>query len=210
MKPRGYYSEQRADLVQRLPLPLGRVLDVGCGEGGAGVLLRAAGADWIGGIEIVPEVARVAARTYDEVAIGDAAAVLDELEPPFDTILLYDVLEHLPEPETLLGRLREAATPGASLHVSVPNARFWALPWDLVVHGTFGYTEYGHRDNTHLRWFTRRDLEAAVARCGWHVTESRPSAQLRRTRWLTRPIRGLAGELLSPQWQLLARRADAR
>jgi O-antigen biosynthesis protein len=210
MKPPGYYSQQRADLVRRVPRPLGRVLDVGCGEGGAGGLLRAAGAEWIAGIEIVPEVAELAAQGYDQVAIGDAAAVLDELEPPFDTILCYDVIEHLAKPEALLRALRDVAAPTASLHVSVPNARFWTLPWDLVVRGTFGYAECGHRDSTHLRWFTRRDLEATVSRCGWVVAESRPTAQLQRTRWLTRPTRGLVGELLSPQWQLLARRLDAR
>jgi 2-polyprenyl-3-methyl-5-hydroxy-6-metoxy-1,4-benzoquinol methylase len=209
MKPPGYYGQQRADLVERLPTPLGRVLDVGCGEGGAGEPLRAAGAEWLAGIEIMPDAAAVAARRYDEVAVGDAAVVLDELDPPFDTILCYDVLEHLVDPEGLLPRLREVAAPGASLHVSVPNARFWALPWDLAVRGTFGYTEYGHRDSTHLRWFTRRDLEAAVSRSGWQVTESRPTADLRRTGWLMRPTRGVVGELLSPQWQLLAR-AGAR
>jgi 2-polyprenyl-3-methyl-5-hydroxy-6-metoxy-1,4-benzoquinol methylase len=210
MKPPGYYAQPRADLVARLPRPLGRVLDVGCGEGGAGRGLRAAGAEWIGGIEIVPGAATVAARTYDQIAVGDATAVLDEFEPPFDTILCYDVLEHLPDPDGLLVMLRGVAAPGASLHVSVPNARFWALAWDLIVRGTFGYTVSGHRDATHLRWFTRRDLEATVERCGWHVTESRPTADLRRTRWLMRPTRGVVGELLSPQWQLLARRAGAR
>jgi 2-polyprenyl-3-methyl-5-hydroxy-6-metoxy-1,4-benzoquinol methylase len=210
VKPTGYYGQERVDLVERLPRPLARVLDVGCGEGGAGRPLRAAGAERIAGVEILPEAAEVAARSYDQVAVGDAVVALDELESPFDTILCYDVLEHLAEPDVLLSRLCDVAAPGAWLHVSVPNARFWALAWDLVVRGTFGYTEYGHRDSTHLRWFTRRDLEAIVDRSGWEVVDSRPTAELRRTAWLMRPTRGLVGELLSPQWQLLARRVAGR
>ena len=33
-----------------------------------------------------------------------------------------------------------------------------------MLRGTFGYTEFGHRDATHLRWYTRRDLVALVGR----------------------------------------------
>ena len=78
------------------------------------------------------------------------------------------------------------------------------LARDLLLRGTFGYAAYGHRDSTHLRWFTRRDLEAMVQAQGWRVVESRPTATLRRTGFLEGPTRGLVGELLSPQWQLLA------
>ena len=46
-KPPGYFEQDRGELVRRLPRPLGRVLDVGCGEGKTGRSLREAGADWI-------------------------------------------------------------------------------------------------------------------------------------------------------------------
>ena len=53
-KPVGYYGQERESLVRELPTPLGRVLDVGCGEGGANAPLRAAGATEITGVEIQP------------------------------------------------------------------------------------------------------------------------------------------------------------
>lgn len=206
-KPAGYFASERADLVARLPRPLGRVLDVGCGEGGPAAHLRAAGAERIEGVEFQPEAAAVARERYDAVHVGDAMEIVPELDGAFDTFLCYDVLEHLVDPAPLVGALRSRARPGASLHVSVPNARFFALSRDLLLKGTFGYTAYGHRDSTHLRWFTRRDLEALVRAGGWQVVESRPTATLRRTGFLQGPTRGLVGELLSPQWQLLARAA---
>ena len=52
--------DERADVVAELPQPIGRALDVGCGEGGVGRSLRAAGATWGSGIEIVPAAAEVA------------------------------------------------------------------------------------------------------------------------------------------------------
>jgi 2-polyprenyl-3-methyl-5-hydroxy-6-metoxy-1,4-benzoquinol methylase len=208
-KPAGYYGETRANVIGELPLPLGRVLDVGCGEGGAAGPLRARGAQWISGIEILPEPAARAAERYDEVEVGDALEALDRVSGPFDTILCYDVLEHLVDPAALVLRLRGAAVPGGRLHVSVPNARHYSLARDLVVRGTFGYTDWGHRDSTHLRWFTRKDLRRLLEQAGWQVVATVPSA-LHRLRELQLPVparfvTGVGGEFFSRTWYVLAR-----
>ena len=208
-KPAGYYGESRKDVIDELPLPLGRVLDVGCGEGGAEEPLRARGATWISGIEILSEPAARAAQRYDEVEVGDAVAALDRITGPFDTILCYDVLEHLVDPAALVRRLLEFATPGARLHVSLPNARHYSLARDLVLRGTFGYTEWGHRDSTHLRWFTRRDVARLLEDGGWRVVATVPSA-LHRLRELRVPVparlvNGAGGEFFSRTWYVLAR-----
>lgn len=155
--------------MRLLPRPLGRVLDVGCGSGATGHSLRAAGAEWVAGVELDEAVAAVAADVYDEVRAGPVEAELDHLQGPFDTILLYDVLEHLVDPWELLRRLHGVATPGARVQVSVPNARHWTLLRDLGLRGTFGYTPAEHRDVTHLRWFTRRDLVELLESTGWAV-----------------------------------------
>jgi 2-polyprenyl-3-methyl-5-hydroxy-6-metoxy-1,4-benzoquinol methylase len=208
-KPAGYYGESRENVIDELPLPLGRVLDVGCGEGGAEGPLRARGATWISGIEILPEPAARAAERYDEVQVGDALAALDRVTGPFETILCYDVLEHLIDPAALVRRLLEVSNPGARLHVSLPNARHYSLVRDLVLRGTFGYTDWGHRDSTHLRWFTRRDVTRLLEEAGWRVVETVPSAshRLRELRLPvpTRLVKGVAGEFFSRTWYVLAR-----
>jgi 2-polyprenyl-3-methyl-5-hydroxy-6-metoxy-1,4-benzoquinol methylase len=202
-KPTGYYANARPDLVAALPRPLGRVLDVGCGQGAVGRGLRDAGAAWLAGIEMQPSAAEVAARHYDEVAVGAAETELDHLTPPFDTICCYDVLEHMGDPYTVLRRLLGVARPGGRLQVSVPNARHVSLIRDLVLRGTFGYTEWGHRDSTHLRWFTRRDIVAAIVAAGW--TDPRTShPALHRSALLDRLTRGRSTEFLVGQWYVLA------
>jgi 2-polyprenyl-3-methyl-5-hydroxy-6-metoxy-1,4-benzoquinol methylase len=202
-KPTGYYANARPDLVAALPRPLGRVLDVGCGQGAVGRGLRDAGATWLAGVEMQPSAAAVAQDDYDEVAVGAVETELDRLTPPFDTICCYDVLEHMGDPYTVLGRLLDVASPGGRLHVSVPNARHVSLVRDLVLRGTFGYTDWGHRDSTHLRWFTRRDIVEAVAAAGWRV-DGVSHPPLGRSRMLDRLTRGRSTEFLVGQWYVAA------
>ena len=206
-KSEGYYGNERADLVSALPRPIGRALDVGCGAGAVAKLLRAEGAVHVVGVEVNEDVASSARRALDDLRLGAIEAVLPSLDGPFDTICCYDVLEHLVDPGMVLSELRARAAPGAHLQISVPNARHFSLLTDLIFRGTFGYTGWGHRDSTHLRWFTRRDIVELAERCGWRVIQTSHPA-LRRSHWLDRATRGRSTEFLVGQWYVLATAAS--
>jgi len=203
-KPTSYYEQARPELVALLPDRLGRVLDVGCGAGAVGRALRGR-ADRLVGVELDPLAAERAREIYDTVHVGAFDDVVDEIEGPFDTILAYDVLEHLVDPAAVLVRLRALATPHTLLHVSLPNARHWSLVRDLVLRGTFGYTQTGHRDETHLRWLTPGDLRVLVERSGWRVERSGHPPSTAVGMLLERATRGRSAEFLVYQWWVLAR-----
>jgi 2-polyprenyl-3-methyl-5-hydroxy-6-metoxy-1,4-benzoquinol methylase len=198
MPDTAYYANERSDIVEALPTPLGRVLDVGCGQGGTSAGLRARGASEIVGIEVMPEPAAKAAEVLDRVVVAPVEAALDEDLGTFDTILCLDVLEHLVDPAVVLERLRAISRPGGALSVSVPNARHFSLVRDLVLKGTFNYGEWGHRDRTHLRWFTPRDIADTVAGAGWAVDEI-AWPPLNRSAALARLTRGRSSEFLVGQ-----------
>jgi 2-polyprenyl-3-methyl-5-hydroxy-6-metoxy-1,4-benzoquinol methylase len=201
-----YYASTRDDIVDALPRPIGAVLDVGCGSGGVAPGLRRAGATRLTGIEVVPEQAELARARYDHVVAAPVEQALEQLDGHFETILCLDVLEHLVDPEQVLRDLHGVAAPGARLQVSLPNARHVSLMKDLIFNGTFGYTEWGHRDRTHLRWFTRRDIVDAMERNGWAVQRvSHP--MLNKSSGLDRLTRGRSTEFLVAQWYVLGVRA---
>jgi predicted TPR repeat methyltransferase len=203
-KPDTYYVQSRPELVALLPPRLGRVLDVGCGAGGVGRAIRDR-ADTLTGIELDAEAAEEARRVYDTVIVGRVEERVDDVVGPFETILAYDVVEHLPDPAGVLRRLRAAAAAGALMHVSVPNARHFSLVRDLVFRGSFGYEDSGHRDNTHLRWFTRADLVALLEETGWRVERTAHAPLSCAGRLAERVTRGLSAEFLVHQWSALAR-----
>ncbi len=203
-KRASYYANKREDLIAALPRPLGRVLDIGCGSGEVGEGLRAAGAESIVGIEMDPDAAASAAEIYDSVLVGTFEEKIDELTGTFDSILFYDVLEHMYDPWSALRKAKEIASPGGRVHVSVPNARHASLFLDVFVKGTFERNEWGLRDSTHIRWFTRRDITESVADAGWDVSQVSHSETPRYREVLGKATGGRALEFLVTQWYVLA------
>jgi 2-polyprenyl-3-methyl-5-hydroxy-6-metoxy-1,4-benzoquinol methylase len=206
-KDPSYYGNARTDVLRFLTPPLGRVLDVGCGAGANAAALRQMGATEIVGIEIHEPSGIRAREVFDEVLIGSVEEQLPKVQGAFDTILTYDVLEHLVDPYAVVAQLRHVAKPGAHLHVSLPNARNWTLVRDVALKGSFGYTKEGHRDATHLRWFTKRDAADMVERAGWSVERIDHQELTKPSALLERITRGTSAEFLVFQWAILARAA---
>ena len=140
----------------------GRLLDVGCANGG--LLLEASRLGFqASGIEPAPGMAAVAMqRTGCPVRVGTLRGAL--LAPvSYDVVTAFDVLEHMPDIGEALRHLRRATLPEGLLAVTVPDfGGWWArgsgarwpllAPWEHVVH------------------FTRRSLTAALRAAGFaHV-----------------------------------------
>jgi 2-polyprenyl-3-methyl-5-hydroxy-6-metoxy-1,4-benzoquinol methylase len=204
----GYYANPRADVVALLDRPLGSVLDVGCGSGGVGAGLRAAGATRLVGVELDAQAAAQARDRYDRVLEGGVDDVVGELGERFDTILCLDVLEHTVDPAAVLRTLHGLAAPGGRIAVSVPNVRHYSTFTNLLVRGTFGYAESGIHDVTHLRWFTRRDMQRELEGAGWHGARVEHSPIERFGRMMRLSPQRL-GEFLVYQWYFFATAAPS-
>ena len=200
------YGSLRHDAkIALLREPLGRVLDVGCARGAGADLLRARGASHLAGIELDASFAADARTRYDEVVEGSVPEDLAWPGASFDTILAYDVLEHLVDPWTAVRRLAGLLKPGGQLHVSLPNARSQKLWLPLILRGTFAYEPEGIMDVTHLRFFTRRDAVAMVEAAGLEVDRvDHPPAETWKRRIAYKL--GLA-EFLTIQWYVRAQKS---
>lgn len=110
-------------IAQRTPLRGMRVLDVGCGGGILSEALARAGAV-VTGIDLAPRVLEVARLhlhesgaqvDYREIAVESLAA---ELPATFDAIACMEMLEHVPDPGSVIESCACLLKPGGRLFVS--------------------------------------------------------------------------------------------
>lgn len=147
-----------------------RVLEVGCATGYMTKQMITGQQCRVTALEIDPESAELARQAGATVLTGDVQdeGVLEQLDGPFEVVVMADVVEHLREPEIVLSRLRLLLEPNGSLILSVPNIAHWTVRVSLL-RGQFEYSEKGILDNSHLRFFTRKSIVRLLQESGYRV-----------------------------------------
>lgn len=161
----------RLDVVELVPRPIGRVLDVGCGPGLTGEALLRAGATEVWGIERDPDLAREAGTRLTRVLSVDLDrdSVGDLPRAYFDCLIYADVLEHLVDPWTMLRLQQPLLRPEGTAVISIPNVRNLRVVVPLLWRGRWDYTPSGIMSVGHLRFFTTRTMREMINGAGYRV-----------------------------------------
>jgi len=171
----GYFSDAKPAFLELID-PRGlRVLDLGCGGGYNGALLKRAGAREVVGVELHAGAAVQARKRLDAVVQSDLAHLDLSLlgDEPFDAILASDVLEHLAQPEEVLARALTRLRPGGAVVVSLPNVAHVVVFANLLMK-RWPRRSSGIFDRTHLRFFAKRDMVRLLEGAGLHVLRVEP------------------------------------
>ena len=154
-----YFGHGRPEILALVPGTARSVLDIGCGAGRLGKAIKARQQAEVVGIELNEDAAEAARTRIDQVFVGDVEA-MDLPFPPgrFDAIVCGDILEHLREPDRVLRRAKDWLEPDGTLVASIPNVRHHSVVRS-VLEGNWTYESAGLLDRTHLRFFTRREIE---------------------------------------------------
>ncbi|MCA8990767.1 MAG: glycosyltransferase [Planctomycetaceae bacterium] len=164
-----YFDFPRPDVLALVPQNAQRVLDIGCGAGRLGESIKRRQDAHVVGIERDNTAAEIARHRLDEVHSGDICA--DDFEFPdaeFDCVICADVLEHLRDPESVLRKVSRWLKPGGTLVTSLPNVRNHTVVRSLLA-GNWTYESAGLLDEDHVRFFTKREIEKLLFRCGFEI-----------------------------------------
>lgn len=146
-------------LTKLVPFGCKVILETGCADGLLGEhLLQKNQVEQVFAVELSEKLAALAAKRLTRVFQGDAESLSLPLEPNSVDCLIYgDSLEHMKDPNKLLIYHMTLLKPGGYVVGSIPNIQNLFVIENLL-HGNWTYTEWGLLDNTHLRFFTRKEL----------------------------------------------------
>ncbi|WP_051327955.1 class I SAM-dependent methyltransferase [Desulfatirhabdium butyrativorans] len=151
-----------------------RFLDYGCGAGLFVAYGAAQGASAVLGIDAEETVLAAARLLASREGVGEKCEFLvSQVFPAFSssgafhTILIKDVLEHVPDDAAMIRSASRALTPDGALVLSTQNA----FSLNYLIEGSYHRLLRGNRnwygwDRTHLRFYTPRSLQQLLRQAG--------------------------------------------
>lgn len=119
--PMSFEYDEALALLAREKTPGARLLDVGCGAGGFLHRARALGYA-VAGVEFNPaRVAALRARGFEVFAGGLPAYARQAPSASYDSVCLFEILEHLDDAADWLDAAKTLLKPGGRLLVGTPN-----------------------------------------------------------------------------------------
>jgi 2-polyprenyl-3-methyl-5-hydroxy-6-metoxy-1,4-benzoquinol methylase len=169
-----YYEPCRKDILSLIPRDVQRVLSVGCSCGSTESELVKQGIEVVG----IPLncIIRVTAeaRGIKVVSPDFECAMADLRGEDFDCILFPDVLQHLPDPISVVRNFLNLLRTSGSIIISVPNFHYPPIVrkkmlWKLLLskaNGMHIFKKYK------INFTTRSMIDSWMERCGLHVVRS--------------------------------------
>ena len=99
------------------------VLDVACGTGVLFPDYLKCGVESVTGIDISPEMAKIAAAKFPEVRVICGDVEETKFDKQFDAVMVYNAFPHFPEPAKLIEALARVVKPGGRLSVAHSMSR---------------------------------------------------------------------------------------
>lgn len=148
------------------------VLDVGCSSGNFGAALIEHKGCIVDGIEPDLEDYKEATSRLRRVAnaFAEEALVSTFKNQKYDHIVFLDVIEHLYNPATTLQLVKAHLKPGGSIIFSIPNMAHASVRL-MLLKGDFEYGKTGLLDNTHLHFYTLREIERVFESAGYSIKQ---------------------------------------
>ncbi len=179
-------AQAKRDWVAHYVLPGARLLDVGANLGlfvrEASTLFRASG------IEPSESVVEWARREVGaDVEVGSIEGGIERFHGQMDVVTLFDVLEHLPDPDRALQQCHRLLRPGGHLFLTTPDA-------GSLMSRLLGRQWYYVDMDEHVVLLTRENVRTVLQRTGFEPLEARTIGRSYRFSYVRRRLQFLGSQ----------------
>lgn len=159
------FRRRRAEVFARVIRPGARVLDLGVGDGAIlRYLIERRQIDGYG-LDVSPKAVEFCRAQGLNVDLADINQPIEQaIDGHFDAVIMSEIIEHIPEPETLLNSLRPHAM---ALIVSIPNTGYYQHRLRLLL-GKFPL-QWVVTPGEHLRFWTIADFRWWARQMGFRI-----------------------------------------
>lgn len=164
-----YYQHNRDEMLKYIPVKSQKILEVGCGNGAFGKLVKEKIKCEYWGIEPDSRFTEVAKQNLDFFLNLTFDNEIDLPTNAFDLIVFNDVLEHVLYPEEIIQTCKKFLKNEGCILSSIPNIRHIPYLYRLFYLGEFEYELSGIMDRTHFRFFTFKSVKRMYERCGFKI-----------------------------------------
>ena len=175
LRPRPWYMNglKLRYLLDDLARVGGRVLDVGCGAGQVAKAVKRERPDLdVSGCDVSRSA--IAAASASSGGVDFRLATAERLpfgDAELDFVWIFDVLEHVDDPEQVLREIARVLKPGGGFHIVLPLEGQPRTLYRLVGAGTRWKAKLRH--GGHIQVFSAERFRSIAARCGLAVTRTR-------------------------------------
>lgn len=154
-----------------------KVFDVGCSSGTFGKELIDRKGCVVDGIEPDKTDANLAKDKlrHVEAIVAENDQLYDLFPEKYDIVSFIDVIEHLEDPASVLRRIKPMLKKDGVILFSIPNMAHLSVRLALLK-GEFDYTQTGLLDQTHLHFYTGKEIERVFHEAGYNIKDFRGSS----------------------------------
>lgn len=165
------WRQKRAQVFTDIVSSGDSVLDLGVGDGALLIYMQQHKQLEIYGLDVSPKAVEFCRAQGLQVDLADInKPITDFLKRQYDYIICSEIIEHLPDPESLLNNLRPYVRKG--IIISIPNTGFYHHRLRLLL-GRFPL-QWVVTPGEHLRFWTRADFHWWAKQLGFNVIQEVP------------------------------------